>query len=218
MSVLEWLLITEGILIVTAAFFYGVSILVAGRNPDDPLSVFWNTFWKVLRRRRPKVKIAIANFEAEKARAYEQAKQEGDVDAIKDLLRDHLDGEDVDESELAAMLEADAAERGVELPALDVDSPDAAGKPNVAQINVKVIPFAERDEVVSMSKDGITISVMTAAESGSSNKVVINLIAGALGVKSYQVSLLKGHYKPRKTLQVAGLTQDSVDMRLASLS
>ena len=40
MSVLEWLLITEAILIVTAAFFYGVSILVAGKSPDDPLSIF----------------------------------------------------------------------------------------------------------------------------------------------------------------------------------
>lgn len=219
MSVLEWMLISEVVLLLAAGFFYAVSLAVAGKDPDDPLSIFWRTFWKVfLRRGRAKFKTAVKVLEIEKARQYQEMKQHGDVDAIKELLREHMDGEDVDDKDIAALLEADAAERATVLPALDVGADDAAARPNVAQINVKVIPFAERDEVVGMGADGITIQVTAAAEEGRANKVVISLVSGALGVKPYQVSLLKGHYRPRKTLQIAGLAQDAVDQKLSSLS
>lgn len=129
-----------------------------------------------------------------------------------------MDGEDPDDAELAAMLEAEAAQRGVVEADVGGTSNDPATRPSVAQISVKVIPFAARDEIVSMSRDGMMINVTAAAEAGSANKAVISLLAGALGVKSYQISLLKGHYKPRKTLQIAGLSQQVADDKLASLS
>lgn len=216
MSVLEWLLIIEVVLLITAGLFWGISLLIGGKNPDDPLSIFWHTFWKVfLKRRRVHFKAAVATLEVEKARQYEQLKQHGDIDAIKELLRDEMEGEEVDDRELAAMLEADAAARGVEAPALEGEVPAA---PNAAQINVKVVPFAQRDELLSMGPDGITIQVTSAAEEGGANKSVITLICGALGVKPYQVTLLKGHYRSRKVLQVAGLSQETVDEKLASFS
>jgi uncharacterized protein YggU (UPF0235/DUF167 family) len=215
-SVLEWLLIIEVVLLIAAGFFWGISLLVSGKNPDDPLSIFWHTFWKVfLKKRRAQFKVAVASLEVEKARQYEQLKQHGDIDAIKELLRDEMEGEEVDDRELAAMLEADAAQRGVELPAMEGE---IASAPNVAQINVKVVPFAERDELLNMSKDGITIQVTSAAEEGSANKSVIHLVCGALGVKPYQITLLKGHYRSRKVLQVAGLAQEAVDEKLANFS
>ena len=149
MSIVELLLIFELILLVAAGFFWGVSLLIAPKTADDELSVFWRTFWKVFLRRRVKFKVALANLEHGKAREYEKMKQHGDVDGIKDLLREELDEHEVDDAELAKLLEADADERamvgsvaGIET---DASSSVAAMRTRASQLNVKVVPFSERD-------------------------------------------------------------------------
>ena len=61
MSVLEVLLLAEAVLLLAAAFFWGISLVIAGKNPDDPLSVFWRTFWKVFLRRRVKFRVGVGD-------------------------------------------------------------------------------------------------------------------------------------------------------------
>jgi uncharacterized protein (TIGR00251 family) len=87
-----------------------------------------------------------------------------------------------------------------------------------AVLSIKVIPFAKQNELVSMRRDGITIQVTCGPEEGQANKAVIDLIAQALAVKPYQVTLLKGHYKAFKTVQIAGYDQNELDLKMASYS
>ena len=37
------------------------------------------------------------------------------------------------------------------------------------------------------------------------------------GVKPYQVTLTKGHYQPRKTVQIQGVSPEELEIRLAAL-
>ncbi len=218
MSVVEWLLVSELVLLASAGFFYLISLIVAPENPDDPLSVFWRTFWKIFLRRRVKFKVALASLEHDKAKQYDMMKQHGDVDGIKELLREELDEHEVDDAELAKLLEADAEERATQ--AFNLESSDEAPalRPRVATLNVKVIPFAENDQLVGIDKDGAIINVVNGPEDGRSNKAVIQLLSGALGVKGYQISLLKGHYRARKLVQIAGIDQQSLEEKLAKIS
>lgn len=219
MSAVEWLVVSEIVLLISAGLFYGISLIVAPKDPDDPLSIFWRTFWRVFLRRRVKFKVALASLQHEKARQYDQMKQHGDVEGIKELLREELDEHEVDDADLARLLEADADQRASEVFDLDAEGAESPGlRPRVAALNVKVIPFAERDELVGIDKDGAIINVANAAEDGRSNKAVIQLLAGALGVKPYQISLLKGHYRARKLVHIAGLDQSALDAKVSRIS
>jgi uncharacterized protein YggU (UPF0235/DUF167 family) len=223
-SIVEVLLIFELILLVAAGFFWGVSLLIApkGSDADDELTVFWRTFWKVLLRRRVKFKVALANLEHGKAREYERMKQFGDVDGIKDLLREELDEHEVDDAELARLLEADSDEQMAGAGSVaGIETSDAAGaalKTRTSQINVKVVPFSERDEIVTIDRDGATVAVVNAPEDGRSNKAVINLLARAFGIKPYQISLIKGHYRAKKLVQIAGLDPSQLAAKVSALS
>lgn len=219
MSVLEWLLVSQLVLLVSAGVFYGISLIVAPNEPDDPLSIFWRTFWRVFLRRRVKFKVALATLEHDKAKQYEEMKQHGDVDGIKELLREELDEHEVDDNELAKILEADASERAAAGMHLEVgEAGDApALRTRVAVMNIKVVPFAGRDEFVRFDPEGATLNVVHAAEDGRSNKAVIDILAGILGIKPYQISLLKGHYRARKLVQIAGIDQDQLNTKMSRL-
>lgn len=223
MSIVEILLIFELILLVAAGFFWGVSLLIAPKTADDELSVFWRTFWKVFLRRRVKFKVALANLEQGKAREYEKMKQHGDVDGIKDLLREELDEHEVDDAELAKLLEADADERALAgsvagIETADASAPAAAMRTRASQLNVKVVPFSDGDAIVAIDKDGATINVVSAPEDGRSNKAVIDLLAKAFGVKPYQISLIKGHYRAKKLVQIAGLDPAQLEQKVSAFS
>jgi len=211
------------VLLVAAGFFYGVSLLIAPKEADDELSIFWRTFWKVLLRRRVKFRVALANLEQDKAREYEKMKQHGDVDGIKDLLREELDEHEVDDAELAKLLEADVDERAVtdSMAGIATSGDPASGaamRTRASQLNVKVVPFNESDAIVTIDKDGATVNVVYAPEDGRSNKAVIDLLAKAFQIKPYQISLVKGHYRAKKLVQIAGLDQGQLDQKVAAFS
>ena len=44
------------------------------------------------------------------------------------------------------------------------------------------------------------------------------MVANAMGVKPFQVTLTKGHYQTRKTVQIQGVSPDELQMRLSSLA
>ena len=46
MSVLEWLLIFEGLLLAIAGILALVAMIIAKQDPTDPIAVFCNVFWR----------------------------------------------------------------------------------------------------------------------------------------------------------------------------
>jgi uncharacterized protein YggU (UPF0235/DUF167 family) len=86
-----------------------------------------------------------------------------------------------------------------------------------SKFGVRIVPFCNKDEIKGREHGEIVINVIYAPEDGHANGVIINLIAERIGVRPYQIVLLGGHYKVRKTLQVAGLDQATLDARLAQI-
>jgi uncharacterized protein len=214
-SVLEWILILEAVFLVTAGMFRLAGALIGKGDPDDPFTAFYQTFWKVFLRKRGKLRSAVTQLDVEKARKYDQMKQTGNVEGIKELLENEFGGHAFDESEISAALEESIAGAHHHADAGEAGQP---ARQRVATLSVKVIPFAQKDELVSMRRDGISIQVTCGPEEGQANKAVIDLVAQALAIKPYQITLLKGHYKPFKTVQVAGFDQAELDLKMASYS
>lgn len=214
MSVLEWLLICEAVLLLSAGIFWVTGFAVGKDNPDDPFTLFYTTFWRVFLRRRGRLRSAVTALDQEKARKYEEMKQTGDVEGIKELLTSEFGSHQFDESEISEALDESIGAPAVNEPEAGTDT----GAPRAALLNIQVIPFASQNELVSWRRDGVTIQVTSGPEEGLANKAVIDLVAEALKVKPYQVTLLKGHYKAFKTVQIAGYDQHELDVKLASYS
>jgi uncharacterized protein YggU (UPF0235/DUF167 family) len=84
-------------------------------------------------------------------------------------------------------------------------------------LDLLVEPNAASDQVVGRDEGGIRLRVTGEAGESRSNKALIELVASAIGVKPYQVTLTKGHYQSHKTVQVQGLSPDELQDKLASL-
>ena len=91
---------------------------------------------------------------------------------------------------------------------------NAEGTIDKSELMVLVEPHAAADEVVGRDGDGLKIRVTGEPGEGRANKALIELVAGAVGVKPYQVTLTKGHYGDRKTVQIQGMTAEQVQAKL----
>ena len=82
MSLLEWIFITELVLLATAGMFWLIALTMAREAPDDPFVIYFKTFWKVFLRRRMALAAAVSALNVDKARQYEEMKESGDVEGI----------------------------------------------------------------------------------------------------------------------------------------
>ncbi|HEX8340758.1 MAG TPA: DUF167 family protein [Tepidisphaeraceae bacterium] len=78
-------------------------------------------------------------------------------------------------------------------------------------------PFQPRSRITGRRYGEVLIDVTCAPEDGQANGIIIAIMSEQLGVRPYQIVLLRGHYKVRKTLQVAGLDQDILDAKLSRI-
>jgi uncharacterized protein YggU (UPF0235/DUF167 family) len=220
MSIIEWLLVIELVLLVTAGMFRLAGNFVRPEEGEhDPFTVFYMTFWKVFLRHRGKLRSAVSSLDVAKAKQYQEMKFTGDVEGIKQLLSAEFGEHAFDESEISAALDESIA--GPAQPTMtpaETANAAAGERPRAGIVNVKIIPFANSNERVSIRRDGFTIQVTCGPEEGQANKTAIDLVAQALQVKPYQITLLKGHYKPLKVVQIAGFDQAELDMKLATHS
>jgi uncharacterized protein len=82
---------------------------------------------------------------------------------------------------------------------------------------VKVVPGASRDRAVGVLGDALKLAVTKPASGGAANAAVVLLLAATLGVRESQVLIVGGHSSPRKTVEIAGLTDEEVIGRLGVL-
>ena len=95
---------------------------------------------------------------------------------------------------------------------------DRDGRIVSSNLELLVIPNSPKNEVIGVEDGGLKIQVTGEAAEGRTNKALIEIISQAINVKPYQVTITKGHYHPRKTVQIQGLRPDELEGRLASLS
>jgi uncharacterized protein YggU (UPF0235/DUF167 family) len=90
----------------------------------------------------------------------------------------------------------------------------ADGKVSKVDLAILVEANAPTAEVVGREGDGLRVRVTGEAGDSQSNKALIEMVAKAIGVKPYQVTLTKGHYQPRKAVQIQGVSRNDLAERL----
>jgi uncharacterized protein (TIGR00251 family) len=88
----------------------------------------------------------------------------------------------------------------------------------MARLAVKVIPKSSRNRVVGWLGDALKVSVTAPPEGGRANAAVAGLLASSLGVPASTVRCVAGHASSRKLFEIAGLTDEQVNQRLAALA
>ncbi len=91
---------------------------------------------------------------------------------------------------------------------------NAEGTIDKCELVVVIEPHSPTDEVVGRDGEGLRIRVAGEPAESRTNKALIELVATAVGVKPYQVTLTKGHYQTVKTLQIQGMTAEEVRAKL----
>ena len=81
-------------------------------------------------------------------------------------------------------------------------------------VPVKVVPNASRSRFAGAHGDGVKIQVAAPPERGRANEAACAVLAGTLGVPARDVTVVRGHTSPAKTLRVEGLAPDEVARRL----
>jgi uncharacterized protein YggU (UPF0235/DUF167 family) len=196
-SALEWVVVIELLVLGIAAIMWVVGTLIAKTDPDDPIYVFCRTFWNEFLY-PPKV----MGIDSARTVAREPNPRGGGGGAKKGYgsARAAQTDETSDDDAFYGRLR-----KGDD------------GKTLKCNLEVLVEPNSAADEVVGQDSGGLRIRVMGEAGESRANKSLIEMVATAIGVKPYQVTLTKGHYQTRKTVQLQGITPDEVQERLGAL-
>lgn len=81
------------------------------------------------------------------------------------------------------------------------------------RIRIKAVPGASRNAIAGVLGDRLKVRTSAAPEGGKANKAICTLLARTLKLKPAQVSVLKGHTNPEKTIEIIGCTPDELARR-----
>jgi uncharacterized protein (TIGR00251 family) len=84
------------------------------------------------------------------------------------------------------------------------------------RVRLRVSPGATRAGVVGRHGEGWKIRVAAAPEGGRANEAVIRLLADTLSVPRDAVTLVSGHARRDKIVELAGLGPAQIERRLTS--
>ena len=84
------------------------------------------------------------------------------------------------------------------------------------RLPIKVVPGSSRSDIAGWLGDALRVRVTAPAERGKANAAVESLISTALGLPSGSVRIIAGGASPRKTVEIAGLTEAEVLRRLSN--
>lgn len=193
MTVLEWMLLLEAVIIVAAGIFALIALVIAKSDPCDPICTFCRVFWRWFI--YPPLETAGAEFDSRLAVRPKRADGQSEANEVPEIPQ------------------GDAGDSFYGRVPTGKD-----GTISTVNMTVIVIPHAVSELVLGREgTDAIQVQVSSAAEDGAANKSIIQLVAGAVGVKPYQITLTKGHYGSRKVVQIAGVDQRQLERRLESL-
>ncbi|HZW06544.1 MAG TPA: DUF167 domain-containing protein [Phycisphaerales bacterium] len=82
------------------------------------------------------------------------------------------------------------------------------GRPAVS-IAVKAVPGASRDAVAGVLGDRLKVRVSAPPEDGKANRAIEALLASACGLHTRDATVVAGHTRPEKTVQLRGIDEAS---------
>ena len=84
------------------------------------------------------------------------------------------------------------------------------------RVRLRVAPGAKRAGIAGRYGDSWKVRVTAAAEHGHANEAVIALLAATLGLPRSSVTLVSGDSSRDKIVELAGITPEETERRLAS--
>jgi uncharacterized protein YggU (UPF0235/DUF167 family) len=199
-SALSWVVLVELVLLGVAGVMYGVALIIAKSDPDDPIYVFASVFWREFL--WPPVVM--------------------DIDLERVVV-----GEPERSGRRGAGVVVGGEGGGGHAAQPDKTSDDDTfygrvrkgtdGRPLRSELAVLVEPNAAADEVVGRENGVLRVRVTGEPGESRSNKSLVEMVATAVGVKPYQITLTKGHYQTRKTVQVQGISPEQLLDKLDAL-
>jgi uncharacterized protein YggU (UPF0235/DUF167 family) len=85
----------------------------------------------------------------------------------------------------------------------------------MTRLHVRVQPGAPQARLKGWRADGaLQLAVAAAPEDGKANRAVLELLAGALGIGVKALSLKRGAASRSKLIEVEGLEEDEVRLRI----
>ena len=237
---LEWLLVLEGVILLTMAVFRSVAGMLGRGAPTDPFVIFYRVFWSAMR--SPKRYPVPVNYEPVPPKERKVRVTDEPTDGTGGLTDDELErlmGEGMcdDLSPVAAAATAamdharwDApVDMGDDEPVDaihfrgDADDFDAAPPPaapasgggGTLQSNLVLhVVAGPVPRVVAYDGDALTLATGLAPDDGRSNAVALRLLGEVAGIETHQIALLAGHARAEKTTRVSGLTAGQLRMKL----
>ena len=85
-----------------------------------------------------------------------------------------------------------------------------------AELKVKVVPGASRDELTGWLGDALKVRVSAPPEKGKANAAVCKLLAQQHGLPKGAVTVVQGHGSARKRLRVDGVDTAALQARLST--
>ena len=82
---------------------------------------------------------------------------------------------------------------------------------------IRVVPRASRCESAGFQDDALKLRITAPPVEGKANRECIRLLAGLLGVKKAQVTIIAGHASRTKTVAVEGVKAKEIAALIAAL-
>jgi len=79
---------------------------------------------------------------------------------------------------------------------------------------IKVLPRSSRCEAAGLHGEALKIKITAPPVEGKANEEVLRFVSDALGVKPAQVSIVSGRHAHLKTLAIAGINGDRLQILL----
>jgi hypothetical protein len=81
---------------------------------------------------------------------------------------------------------------------------------NAVIFSVKVVPRSSKTAVAGLLGGMLKIKLAAAPEKGKANESLVEFLADTLGVKKNTISITSGHTSPVKTIQITGVSAESL--------
>jgi uncharacterized protein (TIGR00251 family) len=84
-------------------------------------------------------------------------------------------------------------------------------------VTVRVQPRAGRDAVVGVAGEALKVKLAAPPVDGKANEALVRFLAGALGLRPREVTLVRGEAARDKVVLVSGLARGELEARLTRL-
>ncbi len=202
MTLLEWMLLAELILVICCAIFLLVGWSIARSTPNDPIYSLMRNFWRamfVLRFRLRRYARMIESDEPSPAGAVP-------IDLADADLIEFFAGAD-------ALVDPTPRDKSAHESGQSIEDPRARW----GTLQVIVTPRSSETRLASRNGRVLEMEVDTPDEAGAANRTVIEILSRVFEVKPFQITFVRGHFRRRKVVKITGLSQEEIDARLDAI-